>query len=233
MILGSICIRGGSKGVPKKNIKILNGKPLLYYTIDCAAHSLLLDDLVVSSDDEVMLTIAQQLGAEKIIKRPDYLASDTASKWDVFIHLVEEYEARTGNTVDYLVDLDVTVPLRKPEHIEGAIQMMLDHDTDVVITGYEPERNPYFNMMEVTNGKYATMVKKTDQPIVRRQDAPVVYSLTPAVYVVKKEALYQFKHWSEARCMIYEIPRQNAVDIDTEFDFKLVEFLMKNTDNNE
>ena len=233
MILGSICIRGGSKGVPKKNIKILNGHPLLYYTINCANQSSLLDDLVVSSDNEEMLGIAQQLGAEKIIKRPDHLASDTSSKWDVFIHLVEEYEASTGKTVDYLVDLDVTVPLRKPEHIVGAIQMMLDNDTDVVITGYEPERNPYFNMMELTGGKYATMVKKSDKPIVRRQDAPAVFSLTPAVYVVKKEALYQFKHWSEARCMIYEIPRQNAVDIDTEFDFKLVEFLMKNTNKNE
>ena len=233
MILGSICIRGGSKGVPKKNVKMLNGHPLLYYTIDCANHSSLLDDLVISSDDEAMLAIAQQLGAEKIIKRPDYLASDTSSKWDVFIHLVEEYEASTGKTVDYLVDLDVTVPLREPKHIEGAIQMMLNNDTDVVITGYEPERNPYFNMMELTDGKYATMVKKSDKPIVRRQDAPVVFSLTPAVYVVKKEALYQFKHWSEARCMIYEIPRQNAVDIDTEFDFKLVEFLMQNTNKNE
>jgi CMP-N,N'-diacetyllegionaminic acid synthase len=233
MILGSICIRGGSKGVPKKNIKILNGHPLLYYTIDCANQSSLLDDLVVSSDDDEMLAIAQQLGADKIIKRPDHLASDTSSKWDVFIHLVEEYEASTGEKVDYLVDLDATVPLRKPEHIEGAIQMMLDNDADVVITGYEPERNPYFNMMELTDGKYATMVKKSDKPIVRRQDAPAVFSLTPAVYVVKKEALYQFKHWSEARCMIYEIPRQNAVDIDTEFDFKLVEFLMQNTNKNE
>ncbi len=233
MILGSICIRGGSKGVPKKNIKILNGHPLLYYTINCANQSSLLDDLVVSSDDEEMLAIAQQLGAEKIIKRPDHLASDTSSKWDVFIHLVEEYEASMGKTVDYLVDLDVTVPLRKPEHIEGAIQMILDNDTDVVITGYEPERNPYFNMMELNDGKYASMVKKSDKPIVRRQDAPVVFSLTPAVYVVKKEALYQFKHWSEARCMIYEIPRQNAVDIDTEFDFKLVEFLMQNTNKDE
>lgn len=233
MILGSICIRGGSKGVPKKNIKILNGHPLVYYTIECAKHASLLDDLVVSSDDMEILEIVKQLGADKIIKRPDYLASDTSSKWDVFIHLVEEYEATTGNKVAYLVDLDVTVPLREPEHIEGAIRMMLQNDTDVVVTGYEPERNPYFNMMELIDGKYATMVKKSDKPIVRRQDAPAVFSLTPAVYVVKKEALYKFKHWSEAKCMIYEIPRQNAVDIDTEFDFKLVEFLMQNTSKNE
>lgn len=232
MILCSICIRGGSKGVPKKNIRMVNGNPLLFYTIDCAQKAKGLDDLVISSDSDEMLQIAQQLGAKTIIKRPEHLASDTASKWDVFIHLIEEYEAKTGKTVDYLVDLDVTVPLRKPEHIEGAIQMMLNNDTDVVITGYEPERNPYFNMMELSDGKYATMVKNTAQPIVRRQDAPKVYSLTPAVYVMRKEALYQYKHWSEARCMIYEIPRENAVDIDTEFDLKLVEFLMQNRNTN-
>jgi CMP-N,N'-diacetyllegionaminic acid synthase len=232
MILFSICIRGGSKGVPKKNIRVVNGHPLLFYTIDCAKKSRFLDDLVISSDSDEMLEVARQLGAENHIKRPDHLASDTSSKWDVFIHLIEEYEKRTGRTVDHLVDLDVTVPLRKPEHIDGAIQMMLDNDTDVVITGYEPERNPYFNMMELGADKYSTMVKKSNTPIVRRQDAPVVYSLTPAVYVMTKAALYDYRHWSEARCMIYEIPRADAVDIDTEFDLKLVEFLMQSTNRN-
>jgi len=95
MILCSICIRGGSKGVPKKNIRMVNGNPLLFYTIDCAQRAKGLDDLVISSDSDEMLEIAQQLGAENVIKRPDYLASDTASKWDVFIHLVESYESST------------------------------------------------------------------------------------------------------------------------------------------
>jgi N-acylneuraminate cytidylyltransferase/CMP-N,N'-diacetyllegionaminic acid synthase len=115
-----------------------------------------------------------------------------------------------------------------PQYIDGAIEMMLNNDADVVITGYEPERNPYFNMMEMTNGNYAEMVKKTEHPIVRRQDAPKVYSITPAVYVIRKQALYDFQHWSQAKCMIFEIPRENAVDIDTAFDFELVEFLMQN-----
>ena len=228
MILGSICARGGSKGVPKKNSKILNGNPLLYYTIECAKKSKFLDDILLSSDDIEMLAIGNEFGIKNLIKRPDFLASDTASKWDVFIHLVEEYELLSGKTVDFLVDLDVTVPLRKPQHIDGAIQMMLNNEADVVITGYEPERNPYFNMMEVTNGNYVEIVKKTKNPIVCRQDAPKVFSLTPAVYVVRKQALYDFKHWSQAKCMIFEIPRKNAVDIDTEFDFELVEFLMQN-----
>ena len=226
MILASICVRAGSKGVPLKNIKNLNGKPLLYYTIDCAKNATLINDIVVSSDSDIMLDIAKDFGVSTTIKRPDDLASDSASKWDVFIHLVEEYEKTTGKIIDFLVDLDVTVPLRLSEHIDGAIQMMLQNEADVVITGYESERNPYFNMMEVLDGKYATIVKKSNKPIVCRQDAPLVYSLTPAVYVIKKEALYKYKHWSDAKCMIYEIPRKNAIDIDTEFDFELVEYLM-------
>lgn len=228
MILGSICVRGGSKGVPQKNSKILNGNPLLFYTVECAKKAAFLDDLLISSDDDELLTIGNQLGIENLIKRPAILANDTASKWDVFKHLVEEYERSSGKAVDFLVDLDVTVPLRLPQHIDGAIEMMLNNDADVVITGYEPERNPYFNMMEMTNGNYAEMVKKSENPIVRRQDAPKVYSLTPAVYVIRKQALYDFQHWSQAKCMIFEIPRENAVDIDTAFDFELVEFLMQN-----
>jgi N-acylneuraminate cytidylyltransferase/CMP-N,N'-diacetyllegionaminic acid synthase len=98
-----------------------------------------------------------------------------------------------------------------------------------VITGYESERNPYFNMMEINVEGLAQIVKQSCKPIVRRQDAPVVYSLTPAAYVIKKQALYEYEHWSKAKCKIYSIPRTRAVDIDTAFDFKLVEFLMQNS----
>lgn len=227
MILCSICVRGGSKGVPGKNIRLVNGHPLLYYTVQCAQQAQQIQTIVLSSDSDEMLDLAATYGIENRFKRPEELASDTASKWDVFIHLVEEYEKTTGQKVEFLVDLDVTVPLRKPEHIDGAIAMLMENDVDVVITGYEPERNPYFNMMEIGEDNYAYIVKKPSKPIVCRQDAPKVFSLTPAVYAMRKEALYKYKHWSEARCMIYEIPRENAIDIDTEFDLKLVEFIMQ------
>ena len=136
--------------------------------------------------------------------RPDDLASDTASKWPVFIHALEAYEKLHSVIVDYLVDLDVTVPLKTWEDIDGAILLAMNNPSvDVVITGYEPERNPYFNMMEINEKGYAEIVKKSDRPIVRRQDAPTVYSLTPAAYVVKKSALYQYEHWSKAVCKIH------------------------------
>jgi len=228
-ILGTICCRGGSKGVPGKNIKPLNGKPLIGYTIETALNTPLLNDTIISTDDEQIASIAKQFGASVPFMRPADLATDTASKWPVFIHALETYEKMHGVTIDYLVDMDVTVPLKNPEDITGAIELALSDTTaDVVITGYEPERNPYFNMMEIMPDGFAEIVKKGAKPIVRRQDAPAVYSLTPAAYVVKKSALYAFEHWSKAKCKIYPMPRERAVDIDTSIDFRIVEFLMNN-----
>ena len=227
MILGTICCRGGSKGVMGKNTRLLNGLPLLTYTINAAQQSKYLNNLIVSSDSQVILDIANSSGVAITFVRPDDLSTDTASKWPVFIHAVEEYEKLTGKTVRYIVDMDVTVPLKTTQDIDNAILLALQSpEIDVVITGYEPERNPYFNMMEINDSGFAEVVKKTPSPIVRRQDAPKVFSLTPAAYVIKKEALYQYQHWSEAKCMISEMPRERSIDIDTELDFKLIEFLM-------
>lgn len=227
MILATICCRGGSKGVPSKNIKLLNGTPLIGHTVLQAQKSELIEDLIVSTDSKQIGEVAKEFGAKVPFLRPDDLATDTASKWPVFIHALEFYEELTGQTVDYLVDLDVTVPLKSPTDIDRAIQLALDNsDADVIITGYEPERNPYFNMMEINKSGFAQIVKTSEKPIVRRQDAPKVYSLSPAAYVVKKSALYEFEHWSKANCLISPMPRDRAIDIDTELDFSLVEFLM-------
>ena len=226
-ILGTICCRGGSKGVKNKNIKPLLGKPLIAYTIETAFSCRLLNDVIVSTDSTEIENISKQFSIKEIIHRPAELAADTSSKWQVFIHALESYEQVHQVNIDYIVDMDVTVPLKTSKDIDGAIQLALsDANIDVVITGYEPERNPYFNMMELDNAGFAHIVKQPATPIVRRQDAPTVYSLTPAAYVIKKQALYAYEHWSTAKCKIYPIPRDRAVDIDTELDFKMVEFLM-------
>lgn len=229
MILATICCRGGSKGVPSKNIRLLNGVPLIGHTILQAKNSSKIEDLIISTDSVEIAKIAKSFGAEVPFLRPDDLASDTASKWPVFIHALEYYEKMTGRTVAYLVDLDVTVPLKTSDDIDAAITLARSRpDVDVVITGYEPERNPYFNMMEINAEGFAEIVKKSDRPIVRRQDAPIVYSLSPAAYVVKRSALYEYEHWSKARCLISPMPRSRAIDIDSEFDFQLVEFILNN-----
>ncbi len=226
-ILGTICCRGGSKGVKGKNIRMLNGRPLISYTVETALNCSLLNDVIVSTDSDAIADAAKEGGIKTVIQRPAELASDTASKWPVFIHAVQEYENLTGKKVDYLVDMDVTVPLKTSKDIDGAIKMALnDTEAEVIITGYDPERNPYFNMMEIGADGFAHIVKQSEKPIVRRQDAPVVYSLTPAAYVVKTEVFFKVEHWSQAKCKIYPIPRERAIDIDTEIDFTIVEFLI-------
>ena len=228
MILGCICCRGGSKGVPGKNIRPLLGKPLIEYTIEAGLKSTMIDELIVSTDSEEIASIARSAGAKVPFLRPSQLATDTANKWDVFRHLCESWESINNKTIDYLVDLDVTVPLKTEQDIDEVICMALSYpDTDVVITGYDPERNPYFNMMEVTTDGTSKIVKRSEKPIVRRQDAPKVYSLTPAAFVIKRSAIFNLTHWSQGKCRVYPMDRYRAIDIDTEFDFELVEFIMQ------
>lgn len=227
MILGTICCRGGSKGVPGKNLKLLNGVPLIGHTILQAQKSSLIDHLIISTDSLEISSIAKSYGADVPFIRPENLSTDTASKWPVFIHALEHIEAKWKTKVDFLVDMDVTVPLKTTADIDEAIKLAISRpDVDVVITGYEPERNPYFNMMEITEEGYAQIVKKSVKPIVRRQDAPMVYSLSPAAYVVRREALYKYEHWSKANCLISPMPRERAIDIDSEFDFSLIEYIL-------
>jgi CMP-N,N'-diacetyllegionaminic acid synthase len=227
MILGVICCRGGSKGVPGKNTRLLNDKPLIAYTIETASKCSMLDDVIVSTDSEQIAETAIQYGAKVPFMRPVYLATDEASKWPVFLHAVETYEKLYGEEVSYIVDMDVTVPLKTASDIDSAIKMALLYpETDVVITGFIPEKNPYFNMMEITSKGYAEIVKKSDEPVVRRQDAPKVLSLSGAAFVVKKSALYNYSHWSQAVCKVYEMPRERAVDIDEEIDFELITLLL-------
>lgn len=227
-IVGSICARGGSKGVTRKNIRPLNGKPLIYYTIECARSCPELDRTIISTDDKEFAQIARQYGAEVPFLRPAHLAQDTSSKWDVFRHIVETLESTDERRVDILVDLDTGVPLRKPEDITECINTILvDDDVDVVITAYVPDRNPYFNMVEVDIDGFARVSKPQKNAITRRQDAPQVYGLSPAVYAIRRDALWKYDHWAHSKMKICLMPHDRAIDIDTELDFRFVELLME------
>ncbi len=225
-IVGSICARGGSKGISRKNIRPLNGKPLISYTIECARACPDLDRTVISTDDEEFAQIARQYGADVPFMRPAHLAQDTSSKWDVFRHLVETLEAIDQRHVDVLVDLDTGVPLRQPQDVSMCINTLLGSDADVVVTAYVPDRNPYFNMVEVDAEGYARVSKPLSAPITRRQAAPNVYGLSPAAYAIRRDALWKYDHWALSKIKICLLPHERAVDIDTELDFRFVEFLM-------
>lgn len=228
MIVGAICARGGSKGVPRKNLRLLAGRPLIAYTIQCAQACPILQRVIVSTDDQEIANVARQHGAEVPFIRPAYLAQDDSPKWAVFQHLVQTLEQMTGQQIDVLVDLDTGVPLRQPSDIAGCVQQLLNsRQVEVVVTAYEAERTPYFNMVELDAEGYAKIVKPLAKPITRRQEAPPVYGLSPAVYAIRREALWKYQHWSEAKLQIYVIPRERAIDIDTEADFQFVEYLMQ------
>jgi CMP-N,N'-diacetyllegionaminic acid synthase len=159
--------------------------------------------------------------------RPSHLAQDDSPKWAVFRHLVQNLERMTGDRVDVLVDLDTGVPLRQPADIVGCVEQLLSGGAEVVGTAYEAERNPYFNMVEFGTDGFAKIVKPPAKPIANRQSAPQVYSLSPAVYAMVRDVLWRYEHWSEAKLQIYLLPRERAIDIDSEFDFSLVEYLMQ------
>lgn len=218
MILGTICARGGSKGVPHKNIRPLAGKPLIAYTIDCALASPILDKIIVSTDDGEIAHYAEERGVE-VQLRPPELATDTASKWDVFRHIARY------NYFDFLVDLDIGCPLREPQDIEAAVRK-LRQGYDVVFTATESNRNPYFNMVERV-GDYVHVCYINSGYTTRRQDAPKVYDLSPAVVAGERSTLFENDHWSQAGMGIVEIPRWRAWDIDTELDFWIVERMME------
>jgi N-acylneuraminate cytidylyltransferase/CMP-N,N'-diacetyllegionaminic acid synthase len=227
MIVGAICARGGSKGVPRKNLRPLAGVPLIAHTIRCAQACAVFQRIVVSTDDPEIREVARQYGAETPFLRPAHLAQDDTSKWLVFRHLVQTLEQMTGHRIDILVDLDTGVPLRQPSDIVGCVEQLLSGSADVVATAYEAERNPYFNMVEVAAHGFAQIVKPPAKPIAYRQGAPLVYSLSPAAYAMRRAALWQYEHWAEAKLQIFVMPRERAVDIDTALDWHFVEYLMQ------
>jgi CMP-N,N'-diacetyllegionaminic acid synthase len=230
LVVGAICARGGSKGVPRKNLRHLLGKPLIAHAVECARACPILQRVVVSTDDPEIADVAKQFGAEVPFMRPAQLAQDDTSKWAVFQHLVQTLEEKEGGRVDILVDLDAGTPLRQPDDIARCVEQLTTESTDVVVTAYAADRNPYFNMVEVSGEGFARIVKWSGKPIVCRQEAPQVYSLSPAVYAIRRDALCQYEHWSQAKLKIHVIPRQRAIDIDSELDLRFVEYLMQSRD---
>lgn len=225
-VLATICARGGSKGIAGKNVRKLYDKPLIQYTLECAEQSARVQHLVVSTDSDAIADVVRSLGYDVPYKRPAEFASDTAAKIDAIRHVTEFVEQTDGFFPDIVVDLDIGVPMRKPSDIDAAVDALWqDAAMDAVVTVYPAERNPYFNMVERKDDGRYNVVKYVDPPVVRRQDAPPVYSVTPAVFGWKRGKMH-ITHLYEGRWGIVEMPPDRSVDIDTEFEFQLVQLLM-------
>lgn len=221
--IATVCARGGSQGVPGKNIRPLAGKPLIVHTIEQARACRAIDQVYVSTDDPRIADVVRQAGAEVPLLRPAELATAQAPKLPVIRHLVEAVE-RLGRKVARIVDLDPTSPLREVADIEACLAL-LTPDTDVVITAYEAEKNPYFNMVELDAQGRVRLVKTPPAAVEARQAAPKVYAMNASIYVWHRHTLA--KGLWEGRAALHVMPRSRSIDIDTPLDFKLVELLLQ------
>ncbi|MDO9482081.1 MAG: acylneuraminate cytidylyltransferase family protein [Hydrogenophaga sp.] len=218
--------RGGSKGVANKNIRPLLGKPLIAWTIEQALACPEIDRLVISTDSPAIAEVARAYGAEVPFMRPAELSSDTAGKWEVWQHALAACEAHYGETIDLFVDMDCTSPLRDVDDISKAIAQFRASDVDAVFSVCEARKNPYFNMLEVVDG-VQRICKQLPKPIVRRQDAPKVFEHVASIYVLSPDYLRRGTGLLSGRTHGYDIGTAKSPDIDSEFDFELVEYLMK------
>ena len=230
-VLCTICARGGSKGVKNKNIKELNGKPLIAYTIEQAKASGLFEHIVISTDSDDIANIAKIYGAEVFFKRSSEMATDTAGKLDVIRDAFKRSEEYYNRTFDYLIDLDATAPLRSVEDIIDSFNQFKENSNDNLITAMPSRRSPYFNLVEQDENGKVYLSKKLDNKIIRRQDAPKSYDMNASIYIWKRDIIINENSIFLEKTGLYVMPEERSIDIDTEFDFKFVEFLIKENKN--
>ncbi len=222
-IFAFIFARGGSKGLPGKNIKLIAGKPLLAHSIELANKISTIDKVFVSTDDSAIAEIAMNYKAI-VIDRPDELAQDESPEWLAWQHAVDWVTERYGN-FDAFISLPATAPLRDQEDVEKCLKE-LDNETDMVITVTEAARSPWFNMVKVDGMGYShLLIDEPAKSCCRRQDVPKAYDMTTVAYVSRPIFIRKASNIFSGRTKSVLIPKERAIDIDTEFDFRVASFL--------
>lgn len=228
-ILGVIPARGGSKGLIEKNIRPLMGKPVIAYTIEAAQKSKYLTYTVVSTDDSEISRIALEHGANVPFTRPSELAEDDSPMVPVLRHAVEIVEDQKDRTVDIVVLLQPTSPLRATEDIDACITRFLDLNPEVLFSALRSEANPYYNLVENRpNTPWIKLCKKPKKVLNYRQEAPPIWTSHGAVIVYDRKALFKYDHHLRMQeTAIFEMPEERILDIDSERDLVLAEFLLR------
>ena len=229
-VLCVISARGGSQGLPGKNIRPLLGKPLIAWSIEQALATPEIDRVVVSTDSEEIAKIARVAGAETPFLRPDYTATAEAAKWDAFKFALSACEKHFKEDYEIYVDLDCTSPLRDVSDISACIKKFRkqrDEGIDGVFSICHARKNPYFNMLEMDTEGALKVCKELPDTIIRRQDAPKVYEHVASIYALAPEYIRQVEYLLDGHTEGYDIGVEKSLDVDSEFDFQLIEFLMK------
>ncbi|MEA4821588.1 MAG: acylneuraminate cytidylyltransferase family protein [Erysipelotrichales bacterium] len=224
-ILYVIPARGGSKGIPYKNIKSLNGKPLIYYSIDVARQLTTDDNICVSTDDEKIIEVVENYGLKVPFKRPDNIATDTSSTNDVLLHAIDFYESRKI-FYDVLILLQPTSPLRNPTHIKEALKLYTNN-IDMVVSVKESHASSVL-CAENEDGFLELCFNKTAK---RRQDMQSFYEYNGAVYIINIKRLKDKGLGGFTKKKKYIMDEFSSIDIDLPLDWIIVESILKNQDS--
>lgn len=223
-ILVIIPARGGSKGIPHKNIKPLNGKPLIHYTIDEAREIVDDEDICVSTDDPEIIKCVEDYGLKVPFVRPAELATDTAGTYEVLLHALDFYE-KQGKHYDVVLLMQNTSPFRTAEHVKYALKLYTP-DVDMVVSVKECAANPYYCVFEENKDGYLH-VCKGDGNIFRRQDAPKVYEYNGAIYIMNAEKLKTTHMHKMQKRVKYVMDDRSSFDLDTMWDWQMAEMMIK------
>jgi CMP-N-acetylneuraminic acid synthetase len=232
-IVALICARGGSKGLPGKNIRPLAGRPLIAWAISHARAVPRIGRIIVSTDSEQIAAVAREAGAEVPFLRPAELARDDSSEWLAWRHALNYLKESSGAYPDTLIAVPATAPLRTPTDLETCLDDFAKGGADIVFTVTDARRNPYFSMVKRDADGTVGLVIPPQGSVFRRQDAPVVYDITPVAYVAKPEYVMTRTGLFEGRSRVVHIPPERAVDIDTPLDFRIAEFLLSSNARHE
>jgi CMP-N,N'-diacetyllegionaminic acid synthase len=220
-VLALVPARGGSKGVPRKNIRIIGGKPMIAWTIEAARGSRYIDRLILSSDDPAIIDVAVECGCEAPFVRPAELAGDQADSMAVVRHAI----AALPEQFEYLVLLQPTSPMRRTEDIDGAIERCVRGGAPACVSVSEADKSPFWMVRLDAQGIMHPLFPAHQIPY-RRQDAPLVFALNGAVYVARTEHLKLGGTFLVPGAVGYPMPKERSLDIDTELDLAIVDFLL-------
>lgn len=226
-ILSLILARGGSKGIPRKNIKLLNGKSLIGYTIEAAKKSKYINRIVVSTDNQEIAEVALDYGAEVPFIRPEELATDEASSNDAIFHALEFLENQEDYFPDYLLNLQTTSPLRDHKEIDKAIKTFLESERsyESLISVCKAFENPFW-MQKIENDKLKPLMESFDD-FDHRQELPEVYQLNGAIYLSTYKMFLEYKSFYTDNIYPYIMEQEKSIDIDNNLDWKLAEILLE------
>ena len=224
-VLCIIPVRGGSKGLPGKNARLLAGRPLVSYTFDHAKACPEIDRIVVSTDDDELARLAREAGIDVPFLRPAALAGDDVGTVDVLLHAMEAVRTEEGVPYDIVVLLHATAPLRTPEDVRACLRLVAEEGAENAFSVCESQRNPYFNMVEVDGAGHVSLCK--EGPFIARQEAPRVYELNSAVYVWPWHVLACNRAVVLPGSRLHFMPKERSVDVDDAMDFLIAECLLR------